>query len=116
MFESIVTIGDKLHVITRRAFEDDVRRHFMGEVVGNTGTLCELEGHAVVFDAGRNEWIRQPELRKRIVSLAEAGHIVNRIPRSVDLGRLEYRFVDGELVVGDGADFELNINEFGPRS
>ena len=116
MFESVVTIGDKLHVITRRLFEDDVRRHFMGEVIGNTGSLCELQGYVIIYDTGRAEWVRQPELRKRIFSLADAGHIVNRIPRSVEVDNLHYEVIDGELLLTDDREFELNINEFGPRA
>lgn len=113
MFEAVATIGDKLHVITRRLFENDVPRHFVGEVVGNTGELCELKGYAMVFDPDRGEWIRRPELRHRILSLAEAGHIVNRVPRSVEIDDLLYERIDGELLVTDGKDFELNIDEFG---
>ena len=116
MFESVVTVGDKLHVITRRLFEGDLRRHFMGTVVGNTGEICELEGHVVLFHAARNEWVRRPDTRRRILSLSDGGHVVNRIPRSVEIGDLEYRMVEGELVVTDGDTFELNIDEFGPES
>lgn len=116
MFESVVTIGDKLHVITRRQFDGDVRRHFMGEVIGNTGSLVELEGVVMVFNEGSNEWIRQPETRRRIFSLGEAGHVVNRIPREAEIDQLMYERIDGELLVTDGKEFELNINEFGPRS
>jgi len=116
MFESIVTIGDKLHVITRRQFEGDLRRHFMGAVIGNTGSLVELEGLAMIYNEGSGEWIRQPETRRRIFSLAEAGHVVNRMPRSVEIDQLMYERIDGELLVTDGKEFELNINEFGARS
>lgn len=115
MFESIVTIGDKLHVATRPGFEGDARRHFMGTVVGNTGSLCELEGYAVFRHAGRAEWIRDPEPRKRIFSLAEAGHVVNRVPRSVAIDELHFDHVDGELVLTDGKKFELSLREFDPR-
>jgi hypothetical protein len=116
MFESVVTIGDKLHVITRRLFDGDLRRHFMGEVVGNTGSLVELEGYVVVFDEGSGEWVRLPETRRRVFSLAEAGHVVNRVPRGVEIDKLMYERIDGELLVTDGREFELNINEFGPRA
>ena len=115
MFESVVTIGDKLHVVTRRRFEGDVRRHFVGEVVGNTGSLCELKGYAMVRDDAAGEWIRRPERRHRILSLAEAGHVVNRIPREVDVEDLHYEHVDGELMVTDGKQFELNLDEFEAR-
>lgn len=78
------------------------------------GDRLQLEGYAFVFHAGRNEYRRQPDLRRRILSLAEAGHIVNRLPASTSIDALEYRVADGELVVTDGSGWELNINEFGP--
>jgi len=34
----------------------------------------------------------------------------------VDIGSLEYRFVDGRLAVTDTKGFALEINEFGPSS
>ena len=115
MFESIVTIGDKLHVYTRSLFEGDLSSHFVGAVVGNTGSLCELEGHAMTFDAGRREWTRQDGVRRRIFSLAEAGLVVTRLPRDVEVDLLYYDRVDGELLLTDGKEFELNLSELGPR-
>ena len=114
MFESIVVPGDKLHVVTRRLFDGDVSSHFVGAVVGNTDSLCELEGYAMVFDAGRREWVRRPELRKRILSLAEAGHVVTRLPRDVAVDDLYYERADGELLLTDGKEFELSLSELGP--
>ncbi|HSM08102.1 MAG TPA: hypothetical protein VLA33_03700 [Gemmatimonadota bacterium] len=114
MFESVVTIGDKLHVFTRSLFEGDVSGHFVGAVVGNTGSLCEVEGHAMMFDAGRREWVRQEGIRRRIFSLAEAGHVVTRLPRDVEVDDLYYDRVDGELLLTDGKEFELNLSELGP--
>jgi hypothetical protein len=116
MIDSIVNVGDKLHIITRRQFEDDLRRHLVGMVTVVTGDLYEIEGYAFVFDSGRNEYRRQPELRRRILGLSESAYIVNRIPSSVDIAAVEYRLVDGELVATSGSDFELNINEFGPKN
>jgi len=28
----VLTAGDKVHVVLRRGFESDIRRHFVGEV------------------------------------------------------------------------------------
>lgn len=114
MFESVVTIGDKLHVLTRPLFEGDVSGHFVGAVVGNTGSLCELDGYAMMFDAGRREWVRQEGRRRRIFSLAEAGHVVTRLPREAEVEDLHYDRVDGELLLTDGKEFELNLTELGP--
>lgn len=113
MSERVVSRGDKLHIITRRLFEDDVRRHFLGEVMVASGSLCEIRGYTFVFHAGTNEYVRRPEIRTRIYSLADAGHIVNKLPREVDIAALEYRVVENRLVVTDTRGFTLDINEFG---
>lgn len=100
-------------MITRRQFEGDLRRHFLDEVIGNTGSLVELEEIAMVHDDGRGERIRRSETRMRIFPLAEAGHVVNRIPRSVVIDQLMHERIYGELLATDGKEFELNIDEFG---
>ena len=114
MSERVIEVGDKLHIITRRLFESDVRRHFIGEVTGVSGELHEVLGYAFVFHIGTNEFRKRPELRTRIFSLGQQGFIVNKIPREVAIESLEYRFIERRLVVTDGGDFNLDIHEFGP--
>lgn len=116
MPDHIIVPGDKLHIITRRLFPDDIRRHFAGEVTKARRDLCELRGYAFIFHAGTNEYRRRPEVRTRIFALGEAGHIVNRLPGEVDVRALEYRTVDSRLVITDMAGFSLDINEFGPSA
>ena len=116
MSGGIIETGEKLHIITRRLFPDDVRRHFVGEVTRAIGQMCHLQGYVFVFNSGTNEYRKRPERRTRIYSLADSNHIVNMLPREVDVGTLEYRTIDGRLVVTDMKGFSLDINEFGLSS
>jgi hypothetical protein len=111
--ERSVVPGDKLHIITRRLFPEDVRRHFAGEVISASEGLYEIQGYTFVFHSSANEYRKRPELRTRIYSLGDAGHIVNKLPREVDIGSLEYRVIEQRLVVTDSKGFLLDINEFG---
>jgi hypothetical protein len=112
----VIGIGDKVHVVPRRLFNGDIRRHFVGEVATVSGDLSELRGYTFVFQARMNEFRRLPELRTRLLSLREAGHIFNKIPRGVEVGLLFYQVVDRRLVVTEGQAVSLPINEFGPTS
>ena len=114
MSKQVIDVGDKLHIITRRLFEDDIRRHFVGEVTGVSGELQEVQGYTFVFNSGTNEYKKNPELRTRIFSLGQAGFIVNKIPHEVAIESLDYRFIEKRLVVTDSKNFALDINEFGP--
>lgn len=114
MSSEIVAIGDKLHVMTRRNFEQDVRRHFVGEVTAIDRNLTALHGHAFVFNGSLNEYRRLPEARTRILSLADAAHIVNLVPRETDIEIVHYKTIDKRVVVTDGQGFLLPVEEFGP--
>lgn len=116
MSDPLIVPGVKLHIITRRNFSEDLRRHFAGEVVGVGSEICEVKGHVFVFNAGANEYQKRPQLRIRLFSLADAQHIVNKLPSEVDLEALKYTTLDGRLVVTDGKGFSLDINEFGPTA
>jgi hypothetical protein len=115
MSDQVVSVGDKLHIMMRRLFEDDIRRHFVGEVTEVSGALAAVRGYTFVFEPGPNEYQRLPGQRTRIVSLSEFGYVVTRIPREAAIDQVTYRAVDGRVVVADGSSFSLPISEFGPK-
>jgi hypothetical protein len=111
--DSVLVIGEKLHIMTRRLFADDVHPHFVGEISAVAGPLFRAEGYSFVFDSGTNSYVKHPAARTRLFSLSDAGHIINVIPREVDLNSLQYCTVAGRLAITDGRGFSLEINEFG---
>jgi hypothetical protein len=55
----------------------------------------------------------RPELRERIVTLADSGQIITIVPQDVNLEDLAYRpSEENRLVVTDGKSFRLDVNEF----
>ena len=113
MPDSILAVGDKLHIMTRRLFADDVHPHFACEIIAVDGPLFRAQGFPFVFDSGTNSYLKHPDLRTRLFSLSDAGHIINVIPQEVDLNSLQYRIVAGQLTITDSRGFSLEINEFG---
>jgi hypothetical protein len=113
MAEKILDTGDKLHIMTRRLFEDDIRRHFVGEVKAVDHELVAVHGYTFIFNTGINEYRRLPEKRTRIFSVADAGNIVNKLPVETDVEKVGYRVLGDRLVVTDDQDLCLSINEFG---
>ena len=116
MGDSILAVGEKLHIMTRRFFTDDVHLHFVGEISAVAGPLFKAQGYSFVFDSGTNSYVKHPKLRTRLFSVSDAGHIITMIPQEVDLNTLEYRLVSGRLAITDSRGFSLEINEFGQSS
>jgi hypothetical protein len=112
----VLSVGEKVHIITRRLFPDDIKRHFAGEILSVSGDQIRLEGYVFIYNAGMNEYERRPEKRTRIFSLSGAGLIVIVLPRNADLETLHYEVKNRRLIFTDGKDLSLDINEFGPTS
>lgn len=108
--------GEKVHVMTRRKFEGDLRRHFVGEVEEATESVVRLKGFAFIFDEATNEFVRREEQRVRVLPLLDAGLIINVIPRETDLNELRYLTDErNRRVITDGKSFIMNVSEFGAR-
>lgn len=110
--DEILKAGEKVHIIERRYFENDPRRHFVGEIIKSTRNVIRTKGYVWILNTSRNEFSRKPELRERVIVIGER-LIVNVIPKEVNLEDINY--VDkesGGLVVTDEKTFELDINEF----
>lgn len=112
----LIEAGEKVHLIMRRAFESQVRRHFVGEVVAASGSLARVSGYVFIYDDRSAQYVRKNAKRTSIFDLASSGYIVNVIPATTDLEAVGYETIDRtELFFTDGKDFRLNVNEFGVR-
>ena len=107
----ILDIGVKVHIIERRYSAEDLRRHFIGEVIRCGENTIRVKGHAWVFDSMKGEFVQKPEERDRVIQLVERV-IVNVIPPRVNLSELKYVATKRGLVVTDGQEFSLDISEF----
>lgn len=105
---------EKVHVIMRRNFESDIRRHFIGEIVAANDTLARVVGYTFVLDGTSGQFVRRREKRIRIIGLSDPGNIINVLPMEADIENSQYTLSpEGKLVVTDGKTFTLDINEFG---
>ena len=88
----ILETGEKVHIVERRLFKEDLRRHFVGEVIKWAEHTIRAKGYTWVFDAVKGEFIRKPEVRERIIPLT--GRLtINVIPSEVDLDKIKYAYL-----------------------
>ena len=108
----ILEQGEKVHIIERRYFADDIRRHVAGEVLKCTEHAIRLKGYVWVFDSPNGRFVRKPEKRERIVCMGDR-LIINVLPPEADLEAAQY-VADPQkgLQVTDEKSFFLEITEF----
>ncbi|HYV26022.1 MAG TPA: hypothetical protein VFA77_00680 [Candidatus Eisenbacteria bacterium] len=108
----ILQPGEKLHVIHRRYFEKESRRHFVGIVEAYEGGVARVTGNVFTVDRTKFAFVRRPEMRTRIISLVSGDVLVNVIPPSVDLDKVVYKQEKKSVRVTDGSDWHLDLSEF----
>jgi hypothetical protein len=109
--DMILNVGEKVHIIERRLFREDAKRHFIGEVIGCTENSFRVTGYDWTIEAMRG-FVRKPEKRERIMVFNE-GYIINIIPDEVNIEDIHYIVTAQQYhVVTDGKNFSLDITEF----
>ena len=110
----ILQPGEKIHVVHRRLFEKDLRKHFIGVVEAYETGLVRATGHIwVIEDPKVNIFKRHPEPRTRILALHGGTLMLNVLPPMVDLEQVQYEHVGCSIRVTDGAGWFLDLKEFG---
>ena len=110
----IVKPGEKIHVIIRRRFLDDIRRHFVGEVKESLDNIVKVEGYAYILDPNTNLFVKKPNGQTRIISLTAGCNIITILPATTNLKELSYRLSkNNRMIVTDGESFCMDVNEFG---
>lgn len=106
--------GEKVFVITRRLYDGDRLRQFVGEVMESSDTVIKVRGYVFVHDDFTNEIVRREDVRTRIISLVDAVNIILVIPKEVDLENVQYEIDNmNQHVLTDKESFSMNLNEFG---
>ena len=113
MSETVLTVGDKLHIATRRLYPSDVHVHFVGEASAVSGSLFRIAGYAFVYDPGSHTYFKHAELRTRLFSVSDPGRDITVLPRLIEMDSLRYEIVEGRLMLVDERGFSLEIAEFG---
>jgi hypothetical protein len=82
--------------------------------LSSDGLLVRAKGYTFALDTATNQYIKQPDIRVRIFGVGDSGIIVNVLPPTANLSEAKYTYDQNmRLVVTDGKNFSLDINEFG---
>lgn len=111
---AILKPGEKIHVIHRRRFDKDIRRHFVGTVEAFAAGVVRATGYVFVIDDLKEHlFIKRPDRRTKLIPLASGDVIVNVLPDAVDIEAVAYKLEDRVLWVTDGNGWKMDVKEFG---
>lgn len=111
----IIQPGEKIHVIFRQLFEGDFKRHFVGAVEQCEDNLVRATGFLFAEETkvGRvGIFVRQDDIRVRIIPLSCESLIVNVLPMAVNIKTITYKYNVGKglVRVTDGSGWHLDLS------
>jgi hypothetical protein len=109
----ILDVGEKVHIIERRYFAEDISRHLVGEIIKSSDNAIRVKAYVWVLDVMKG-FIRKPEARERVLYPSDRSTI-NIIPKEVNLDEVKYVISPEGVIVTDGKKFRLDIKEFGSK-
>ena len=107
--------GEKIHVIFRQLFKGDFKRHFIGTVQQCEDTLVRATGFLFTEDSklsGNGLFVKQEDIRVRIIPLDCESLIVNVLPKAVNIENITYKYNVAKSLVRmtDGSDWHLDLS------
>ncbi len=107
----VISPGQKVHIVEKLLFENDLRRHFVGQVEAAASHAIRIRGYAWYYDEVKETYIRRAGVRERVMYLGP-DMIINIMPQEVDIDAIHYA-VDkaGISRITDGKSYGLDLNE-----
>jgi len=67
----VVSTDEKVHIVTRRFFDADLRRHFVGVVEEANEVTMRVRGYAFIYDQASGQFTRRVKERALLLRLSK---------------------------------------------
>jgi len=108
--EILLSRGDKVFIVERRLFDQDLRRHFVGEVEACTEVAFRAKGYPFFYHPTTQNYVRKSKPRTRIFPF-NGNLIINVLPRDCDVESVNYLASEMGTTLTDRKSFELDVSD-----
>jgi hypothetical protein len=108
--DMLLNRGDKVFIVERRLFEQDLKRHFVGEVEVCTDIGFRAKGYPFFYHPTAQTYVRKPKPRSRVFPF-QGYLIINVLPRDCDVESVNYVASEIGTTLTDRKSFEMDISD-----
>lgn len=108
--EPLLHRGDKVFIVDRRLFEQDLKRHFVGEVEACTDVGFRAKGYPFFYHPTAQNFVRKPKPRTRVFPF-DGYLIINILPRDCDIESVNYLASEVGTTLTDRKSFEMDVSD-----
>ena len=106
--------GEKVFVVDRRLFEEDIPRHSVGEVEFSSAVGFRAKGYPYYHNSILGNFVRKNNPRTRVFTF-DNQLIINVLPDNCDIEGVEHVVTDSGTILTDSRSFKMDVSEFGFR-
>ena len=107
--------GEKVFVVERRLFHEDLRRHFVGEVEISADAGFRARGYPFYYHATAKGFVRKTKPRTRLFSF-HSPLVINLLPEDSDIESVNYIASEQGTTLTDHKTFKLDVTDPDQRS
>jgi len=107
---SLLNRGDKVFIVERRLFDQDLRRHFVGEVEACTDVGFRAKGYPFFYHPTAQSYVRKAKPRTRLFPF-HGNLIINVLPRDCDVESVNYLATEVGTTLTDRKSFEMDVSD-----
>jgi hypothetical protein len=108
--EPLLHRGDKVFIVERRLFDQDLKRHFVGEVEACTDVGFRARGYPFFYHPTAQTYVRKPSPRTRIFPF-DGNLIINVLPKDCDVESINYIASEIGTTLTDRKSFEMDVSD-----
>lgn len=102
---------EKVHIVEHKRFNNDTRRHFVGEVEAFDATHIRVHGYPFVYDSQRGKFVRVEPMRTCV--FATDNNIgITILPPDFDIETARYSRSGGDFVFDDARQHSFEIGAY----
>jgi len=114
MEDLLLQPGEKVFIVDRRLFEEDIPRHFVGEVEMSSPVGFRAKGYPYYHNSMLGNFVRKNNPRTRVFTF-DNNLIINVLPDNCDIEKIEHILADSGTILTDSRSFKMDVSEFGFR-
>jgi hypothetical protein len=105
-----VQCNDRVLVVDRKHFRDDVTNMFVGVVEDYEDGFVRARGYAYHIHPYEMGNERRAEERVRVFSL-NSGDVIYLLPRELNIGQIQIKRAPKTLILADGQSFTMDLTD-----
>ena len=107
----ILEVGNKLLLVHRRLFKEDLVRFFVGTVDYYQAGITKITGYSFARNPVTGEVRRKDDARTKLVALTSGTFLAYQLPTELQVDKVQFHLESDERLIIRESEWEMDLSE-----